>query len=291
MTEELFIQSLTKGWKPRDPELVGVGDDCAVVRKAPDGSSLLLKTDAVVEGVHFLRTADPVLIGRKALARAVSDIAAMGGTPLYALVTLGLPSGFQPVRIQKIYKGITALAGDWNIELLGGETTRTRELLLSISLFGETKGYAPVLRSTAKEEDEIWVTGLLGNTLKQKHLTFEPRVLEGKWLAEKGIASSMMDLSDGLGADLPKLAHASDLSFDLDLEAIPRAKGADIKQAFQEGEDYELLFTVPPSQVAKLKKFTLKTPLQKIGVMKKKTFVIPEPVRTLLHGYDHLQKR
>jgi thiamine-monophosphate kinase len=291
MTEELFIESLTQGWKSSDPRWVGVGDDCAVVRKSSDGSSLLLKTDAVVEGVHFLRTADPVLIGRKALARAVSDIAAMGGTPLYALVTLGLPSGFQPVRIQKIYKGITSFAKECKIALLGGETTRTRELLLSISLVGETEGYFPVLRSTAQEGDEIWVTGTLGNTQKSKHFTFDPRLAEGRWLAQKGIASSMMDLSDGLGADLPKLAKASNLLFDLDLDSIPRAKGVDLKEAFQEGEDYELLFTVHPNQVAKLKKFPTTTPIQKIGVMKKRTFTIPEPVKGLLHGYDHLQKR
>ena len=291
MTEEQFIESLTSGWKTKNPKFVGVGDDCAVVRGEASGSSLLLKADAVVEGVHFLRTADPVLIGRKALARAISDIAAMGGTPLYALVTLGLPSGFQPVRIQKIYKGITALAKQWNIELLGGETTRTRDLVLSISLVGECSGYAPVLRSTAKEEEEIWVTGSLGNTQKLKHFTFEPRIKEGKWLAEKEMATSMIDLSDGLGIDLPRLARASGLSFELSLDLIPCAREATLKQAFQEGEDYELLFTVSPEKSALLKKFPFETAIQKIGVMKKKAFKVSESVKELLHGYDHLQKR
>jgi len=291
MTEEEFIESLTAGWKSKDPRLIGVGDDCAVVKGGAGEDSLLLKADAVVEGVHFLRTADPFLIGRKALARAISDIAAMGGEPLYALVTLGLPSGFQPVRMQKIYKGITALAKEWNIALLGGETTRTRDLVLSVSLVGETTGYDPVLRSTAQEGDEIWVTGSLGNTQKLKHFTFEPRVNEGQWLAEKKIATAMIDLSDGLGIDLPRLARASGLSFELELEKIPCAKGASLKEAFQEGEDYELLFTVSPEKSGLLKKFPIKTSLQKIGVMRKKSFKISEPVKELLHGYDHLQKR
>ena len=293
MTEEQFIESLTTGWKTKNAQVVGVGDDCAVVRASGSGfgSALLLKADAVVEGVHFLRTADPMLIGRKALARAVSDVAARGGVPRYALGTLGLPSGFQPVRIQKIYKGITALAKEWKIELLGGETTRTRDLVLSISLVGECSGYDPVLRSTAKEGDEIWVSGFLGNTQTVKHFTFEPRVREGKWLAEKKIASSMMDLSDGLGLDLPRLARASGLSFELALDQIPCAKGATLKQAFREGEDYELLWTVSPEKKEWRKKFPFATKIQKIGVMKKRSFKIAESVKELLHGYDHLQKR
>lgn len=291
MNEESLILKLTQDWKSSISGLVGVGDDCAVIPHLNKNRFSLFKTDALVEGVHFLKTADSRLIGRKALARALSDMGAMGGKPLYGLVTLGLPQSFQQVRIEKIYQGITALAREWKVQMVGGETTRTRELMFSVSVWGETLGHAPVLRSTAKEGDEIWVTGTLGGSQKKKHFLFEPRIPEGEWLAKQGVASAMMDLSDGLGADLPKLARASKLSFDLDLDRIPKSSRTILSQAFQEGEDYELLFTVSPQKVNRLKKFPFSTPLTKIGVMRKKSFPLRAEIQNLLHGYDHLKKR
>lgn len=280
------IQQWTKRWQS-SKNVVGVGDDCAVLPWGKKAKGLF-KVDTIVEGVHFLKNAKPEWVGRKALARALSDVAAMGGRPLYGLVAIGIPSLFQSNHVSRIYQGITQLAHEWKVQMVGGETTRTQQMMISVSLWGEVRGHAPVLRSTAKAGDEIWVTGKLGGSQKRKHFLFVPRIQEGEWLASRGIASAMMDLSDGLGADLPKLARASRLSFQLDLNSLPRSKGASISAAIQEGEDYELLFTVSPQKSHRLRSFPFATPLRRIGIMKEKSFSIPTTIQKLMHGYDHL---
>ncbi len=173
---------------------------------------------------------------------------------------------------------------------MGGETTRTRQLFLNVALLGECRGYRPILRSGAKTGDLIFVTGRLGATQARRHLLFEPRLAEGRWLAQYKIASSLMDLSDGLGADLPRLARASRLHFQLDPHAIPLARNATLGMALNDGEDYELLFTTSPSQAKNLKKkWPFATPLHCIGVMqsrgKKSTGF------EFAHGFDHFKQR
>ncbi len=289
MNESQLISTLTHRWKPSGKLIVGVGDDCAVLRGKSKNHFHLLKTDAVVEGVHFLPSTPAPLIGRKAIARVISDFAAMGGTPVAAMMTLGLPKDFSVQRLQGIYRGIEKLAREFDFQLVGGETTRSREFWISVSALGEVQGTPPLLRSTARAGDGIWVTGCLGRTRTSKHLHFLPRIQEGSWLRK--IASSLMDLSDGLGADLPRLASASHVSFDLDLEKIPRTPGASISEAMNDGEDYELLFTVPKGRESKMKRWPFKVAVTRIGTIHPSSHRLSLPLRKLLHGYDHLQKR
>jgi thiamine-monophosphate kinase len=289
--EKGLLHLLTSGWKTNpDRVLTGVGDDCAVLRGEGEKHFLLLKTDAVVEGVHFTTEAAPEKIGRKALARALSDIAAMGGTPLAAVITLGLPADESPGRLRAIYRGLEKTAQKYGVDLVGGETTRARELFLNVALLGECRGYAPVLRSGARAGDLLFVTGRLGGTQAARHLTFEPRLAEGQWLARKGFASALMDVSDGLGADLPRLAEASQVGFDLEEKAVPRARGVTLAAALNDGEDYELLFTVPPARVKSLKKmWPFATPLHCIGGMRLRHKNEADPLSA--HGFDHFKQR
>ncbi len=287
--EKGLLHLLTGHWKTDPARVVtGVGDDCAVLRG--EGSFLLFKTDAVVEGVHFTRQTRPGLIGRKALARALSDLAAMGARPLAAVITLGVPADESVSRLRAIYRGIETMAKKYRVNLVGGETTRARQLFLNVALLGECRGYRPVLRSGARAGDFLFVTGRLGATRARHHLVFEPRLAEGEWLARQGLASSLMDLSDGLGADLPRLAGASGVGFELDAGAVPRARGASLEAACNDGEDYELLFTVRPSHAKTLKKkWPFATPLHCIGVVGLRGKESTGPI--IAHGFDHFKQR
>jgi len=288
--EKGLLQLLTARWKPDARKiLVGVGDDCAVLRGQGENHYLLFKTDAVVEGVHFLPREKPELIGRKALSRALSDLAAMGATPLAAVMTLGVAKHESARRLKGVYSGLEKIAKKYGVNLVGGETTRAKELFLNVALLGECRGYAPVLRSGAKSGDLIAVTGRLGGTQAGKHLRFEPRLAEGEWLARKKLATAMMDLSDGLGADLPRLAAASNVSFHLAPDSIPRARGVDLRAAINDGEDYELLFTVRPDRAEKLKKeWPFATPVHFIGVMGRRGARPAFPTGT--YGFDHFKQ-
>jgi thiamine-monophosphate kinase len=289
--ENGLLRLLTARWKiNRVRVLVGVGDDCAVLRGSGWNRFLLFKTDAVVEGIHFTRCTPPALIGRKALARALSDLAAMGGRPVAAVITLGVSSRESSRRLRAIYRGMETTAKEYGVDLVGGETTRAGQLFLNVALLGECRGYRPVLRSGARAGDLIFVTGRLGGSLKKRHLTFSPRLAEGEWLARKGFASALMDLSDGLGADLPRLAKASGCGFHLEESVLPRARGATIRAVLNDGEDYELLFTVPPARVTALKKrWPFATPLHCIGFMRSRR---KGPASSFSgHGFDHFKQR
>jgi thiamine-monophosphate kinase len=289
--EDGLLHLLTGHWKT-DPRrvLTGVGDDCAVLRGEGRNHFLLFKTDAVVEGVHFTSRERPELIGRKALARALSDLAAMGASPLAAVITLGVPKDESVRRLHAIYRGMERIAKKYGVNLVGGETTRAKQLFLNVALLGECRGYRPMLRSGARVGDLIFVTGRLGATRARRHLVFEPRLAEGQWLARHKFASSLMDLSDGLGADMPRLARASGVFFKLDFAAIPRARGATLREAIDDGEDYELLFTIRPAHAKTLKKkWPFATPLHCIGVMGSHGKEPREPF--IAHGFDHFKQR
>ena len=286
--ENGLLDLLTARWKTDARKvLTGVGDDCAVLRGEGKHHYLLFKTDAVVEGVHFRPREKPELIGRKALARALSDLAAMGATPLAAVITLGVAKHESVRRLKGIYAGLGKIAKKYGVNLVGGETTRAKELFLNVALLGECRGYAPVLRSGAKAGDLIAVTGRLGGTQPGKHLRFEPRLAEGQWLARKKRATAMMDLSDGLGADLPRLVRASGVSFQLEAQKIPR--NGSLNTAINDGEDYELLFTVRPTRAEKLKKeWPFATPVHFIGVMGRRGAKSGFPTGT--YGFDHFKQ-
>jgi len=289
--ETSLLRLLTGKWKPDQTRVMtGVGDDCAVLRGQGKSHFLVFKTDAVVEGVHFSPQAQPGQIGHKALARALSDLAAMGARPLAAVITLGVPADESVRRLRAIYRGLERTAKRHGVNLVGGETTRTRQLFLNVALLGECRGYRPVLRSGARAGDLLFVTGRLGGTQARHHLTFEPRLVEGEWLARKGLASAMMDLSDGLGADLPRLTAASGVAAQLDFAAIPRKSGATLKAAFEDGEDYELLFTARPSHAKTLKKkWPFDISLRCIGIIRYHRLKSVE--LSFVHGFDHFRQR
>lgn len=229
----------------------GPGDDCAVVDEGGDFLRLL-KTDALVEGVHYLPNADPEAVGWKAAARVISDFAAMGGWPERFLITLALRKSCELSWAEGFYRGIGRCLDMYGARVVGGETCRVPEgsaAVISIAATGAVSRGGAILRSGGEVGDEIWVTGRLGGSLGGKHLSFFPRVEEARWLAESGAVTAMMDLSDGLGSDLPRLAKASSCGFRVELGAVPRTEGVTVEQAVGDGEDFELLFTVRPGSI------------------------------------------
>jgi thiamine-monophosphate kinase len=257
MNEFEIIRRLTRDLPTNESVVVGAGDDCAVLDVGADGRLLLFKTDAVVEGVHFTCETAPEKIGRKALARCLSDIAAMAGTPTAALVTIGLPCKFDVEFVEKVYAGLSALARQHGVAIVGGETTSNPErVLISIALIGFVPRGKVLLRSGAKVGDAIFVTGELGGALAGKHLDFEPRLAEARWLAANFSVHALMDVSDGLAGDLRHILKASGVGAELLKSAVPISRAAKkiskqgdaAKPAFvaalTDGEDFELLFTI-----------------------------------------------
>jgi len=265
MNEFELIARLTKSLPANETVVTGAGDDCAVLDLGMPDKLILFKTDAVVEGVHFTREMPPEKIGRKALARCLSDIAAMAGTPLAALVTIALPDGFDAEFVVKIYDGLNSLAEKHGVAIVGGETTTSPgRILISIALLGTVRRGKQVLRSGAKIGDAIFVTGELGGSLAEKHLDFEPRLAEARWLAEHFSIHAMIDLSDGLAGDLRHILKTGGFGAELLKSAVPISREAKLaakknsstKPAFAaaltDGEDFELLFTGAGKDAVKL---------------------------------------
>jgi len=290
--------------------VVGPGDDCAVLDLGVADRRFLFKTDAVVEGVHFTAETDPRLAGVKALARCLSDIAAMGGTPTHALVTLGLPDGYDLGRVESLYIGLGECARHHEVAVVGGETTSSPgSLWLSTALFGWVTPGRCVLRSGARPGDALFVTGELGGSLASgRHLSFEPRLEEARWLAATFAVHAMIDLSDGLAGDLPHLLKASGVGAELHSQAVPVSRTARdrarkggrsaFEAALTDGEDYELLFAVSASDAVPLmdgwKTRFPGTKLSCIGRVTSETTVTIRDARgrrnLALHGYVHLQE-
>jgi thiamine-monophosphate kinase len=195
----------------------------------------------------------------------LSDVAAMAGRPTAALVTLALPPKYDPAYVEGIYAGIGALANRWQVAIAGGETTTNPgQILISIALLGTVPKKRTLLRSGSKPGDALFVTGELGGSLAAKHLDFEPRLAEAEWLAENFPVHAMIDISDGLAGDLRHLMHASSLGAEILARAIPISRAAKLQArsessakppllaALTDGEDFELLFTVPGKQAVAL---------------------------------------
>jgi thiamine-monophosphate kinase len=257
MNEFELIGRLAKSLPTNETVVVGAGDDCAVIDLGLPDRLILFKADAVVENIHFTAETPPEKIGYKALARCLSDVAAMAGAPNAALITLGLPKKFDAARVEKIYAGLNALARAHNVAIAGGETTTNPEgIFISIALLGTVARDKCVLRSGAKVGDAIFVTGELGGSIEGRHLDFEPRLTEARWLAENFRPHAMIDLSDGLAGDLRHILKASHVGAELLGRAIPISRTAKLASkaegsakppllaALTDGEDFELLFTV-----------------------------------------------
>jgi thiamine-monophosphate kinase len=272
---------------------LGIGDDAALFRPKR-GHETILTCDWFLEGTHFRRDKHPAdAVGWKCLARALSDVAAMGGVPRCFLLSLALPESHTGPWLDAFLGGLRRASRKFNCTLAGGDTTRRREILINVTIVGEIRKAHAVLRSGARAGDMIYVTGRLGeaelglrilrssfgqvrpsNPILKRHLYPEPRLAVGQWLAEKRFATSMMDLSDGLSSDLPRLCAASGVGADVESEKLPVVKhsstscgaGVDpLQLALHGGDDYELLFTVRPSRVNMLRKTLHGVPLRAIG--------------------------
>lgn len=263
--------------RSKESIVIGMGDDAAAVRLS-NRRLLLLTSDLLVEDVHFnLSYSSFFQIGRKALTANVSDIAAMGGIPLYTLVSLAIPKRYRVEDIEHLYKGMMDLSSKLNISLVGGDTSYSRKgFFLSLFVVGEVEEDLVVTRSGAKDGDCIFVTGTLGDSaaglellkgglkpragdkglsyLIRRHLEPDPRLIEGRFIATNRLAAAMIDISDGLAIDLHHICEESRVGAEIFEERIPisdkikRAK-AHLKRsplfyALGGGEDYELLFTV-----------------------------------------------
>ncbi len=288
--EERLLEKLLPHLPLNAAVLAGAGDDCAVVRLG-EGTDLLLKTDCIVEGVHFTAEAKASAVGWKAMARPLSDFAAMAGVPQFALITLIAPATTTVGWTMQLYRGLAKAARAFDVAIVGGETSGTRgPVAVSVSVTGVVEKDRWVSRSGGEAGDALFVTGKLGGSGRGRHLRFLPRIREARWLRANFAVHAMMDLSDGLGADLPRLARASGLSFTVNEGDLPRARGCSIKEAISDGEDYELLFAIAPGASENLQKsWRRKFPqlsLTCIGQLH-----APSAVRNprLPHGFVHFQ--
>jgi len=282
-----LIERIRKLLPQASHALLGIGDDCAILRPAA-GRDLLLTTDLLVDGVDFThQTITPFRLGRKAMGVNLSDIAAMGGLPRAALITLALPSEEEIEFVDELYRGLLEEGARYGVEVIGGDLSASSTLMIGVTVVGEVEQRRAVTRAGAKPGDRIWITGRLGASaaglaalnagfrlrddrveapcevsaeLKEairlaieRHCCPIPRVREGRALAEAGVASAMIDLSDGLASDLQHLCRESGVSARIMEDRIPvdpaalaigRYLGRDpIAMAVEGGEDFELLFT------------------------------------------------
>ena len=281
----------------------GAGDDCAIVEIPGSKKYLVLKTDCVVEGVHFVHGTNASHVGWKAMMRPLSDFAAASAVPQFALITLIVPQLTKVAWVRGLYRGLRRAASRFEVRIVGGETSNTPgPIAVSVTVIGFVEKSRAASRRGGRSSDDLFVTGRLGGALKQKHLKFIPRIVESRWLTKNFSIHAMMDLSDGLGADLPRLGRASKVGFDIELENLPVARGATIDNAISEGEDYELLFAISPRDRNSLERqWRRKFPkllLTRIGSFNRKSPVtdakqrpgLPIANRKLPRGYVHFQQ-
>ncbi len=276
------------------PEIsTGPGDDCAVIDL--DETCLLAAVDQLAEGIHYYPNIAPERIAAKLLKRNLSDIAAMGGVPTYALLALA-SNRSDDQWFNKFYQGLEKEARRWDVSICGGDLSSLPaegvKDVMSLTILGFCPLGRACLRANAKPGDLLYATGFFGNSLhSEHHLDFTPRLPEGKFLA-KNFSSAMIDVSDGLLLDASRIAKASSLALILDLSAIPLRSGADINSALSDGEDYELLFTVSPTFSEVLERnWNFETKLTRIGQFESGAGVTSSDGRNLLKGlktgYEH----
>lgn len=271
--EDALIQRLIALVPLPDAAEAGPGDDCAVVDQGHDWLQLL-KTDAIVGGIHFLADTSARRVGWKAAARVASDMAAMGGQPERFLITISISPDTPVDWLEDVYRGIADCLKQHQAVLVGGETCSSpmgAPPVISISATGRVLRDHLTLRSGGRPGDSILVTGRLGGSLRGHHLDFIPRLNESDWLVSNFKPTAMMDLSDGLAKDLPRLAKASGCGFRLDRASLPCNQGCSPEQALGDGEDYELLLTVDPNRESALRSAWHEafpsTPLTRIGML------------------------
>jgi thiamine-monophosphate kinase len=297
-TEDTLVaqisRSLSRDANPKEnARLLGPGDDAAIYIPSSK-SDLILTCDWFLEGAHFLRALHPPdSVGWKCLARAVSDIAAMGGEPTCFLLSLALPQNCAGKWLESFLGGLQRASKRFNCALAGGDTTKRDEILIQLTVIGEARKSTAIRRSGARPGDLIFVSGRLGeaelglrllrrrpkqplakNAALRKHLYPQPRIELGQWLARNKLATALMDLSDGLSIDLQRLCKASGVGARISSEKLPLPVMGNTRQtsrlnrmqlALNGGDDYELLFTVPRKRVHRIPPQWRGLPLTTIG--------------------------
>jgi thiamine-monophosphate kinase len=303
---------------PASPLAIGVGDDAALF-KPSSGHQTILTCDWFLEGTHFLAKRHPAdSIGWKCLARAVSDVAAMGGIPRCFLLSLALPRSRTGAWLNEFLKGLRRASLGLGCALAGGDTTRSQKILINVTVIGEVAAGQGVPRSGARPGDAIFVSGRLGEAEQglrlalhrkghlnpqdrrlRKHLYPEPRLGLGQWLAKNGLATAMMDLSDGLSSDLPRLCAASGCGARIKPTLVPtptELPGSEALQvALHGGDDYELLFTVSAQNALRIPRKLQGVALTKIGEITGNKKVLLQVGKRLyplrVAGWDPFRKR
>ena len=261
--------------------ILGIGDDCAIFRPRP-GEDLLFTTDLLIETVHFRReTHSAAEVGHKALARGLSDIAAMAGEPRFCLLSLALAPWTTDRWVDAFFTGLLRLAAKWKAPLAGGDLSHAHRVACDIVVCGGTPRGRALRRDGAGPGDAIYVSGRLGHPW-QKYRKPQPRIEFG--LKLRGRATSAIDLTDGLSLDLHRLCEASGVAAELD--HIPLTRGSTLEQALHGGEDYELLFTMPnrlkpPAGSHRIGCVVRGGP----GEVRLRGRIVPQ------QGYDHFQRK
>jgi thiamine-monophosphate kinase len=323
-----LIRNARVAFKSRNKNvIVGIGDDCAAV-KPRKGFLLIVTTDALVENIHFkLKHIQPYQLGIKSININLSDIASMGGIPLYALLSIAVPPSFSIKFMDEFLKGVRDGADKYKVSIIGGNISSSKnEFSINMTLMGEVEEKYMVLRNGAKVGDKIFVTGYLGdsaagleilksgqwsvvsgqrqNKLIERHLMPLPRLDEGRFLAINNLATSMIDMSDGLASDIRRLCEESRAGAAIFTDNIPLSE--ELKSAIQNpkskidlalygGEDYELLFTVRPENIKKLKELwkNMEIPIAMIGEITKKGINLVntdgETIPLTKEGYNHFK--
>jgi thiamine-monophosphate kinase len=284
---------------PGSPMVLGIGDDCAIYRPRGSADDLLFTADQFIEGVHFLRTTHKAAdVGRIALARSLSDIAAMGGLPRFCLVSLCVAGWANSKWVDAFFDALNALAVSSGTVLAGGDLARGETLACDVTVCGAVPRGTALRRDGARPHHEIYVSGKLGGSAlglsskkgkaKKRHLNPEPRLELGNYLRETLRATAAIDISDGLSLDLERLCLASGVA--AEIIDPPRFPGTTVEQALHGGEEYELLFTVRPG--TRVPEAFGDLPLTRIGTIFKG---LPGEMRhngnplTAL-GFDHFSK-
>ena len=263
-----LIKRLSKNFCLDSSVVKGSGDDTAVIKWTKD-KYLLFTCDMVIEGVHFdFDKAAPFQVGWKALGRNISDVAAMGGIPRYAVVSMGIDPNLNVSIPDGICRGLKSIADKFHVNIVGGDMSGSDKIFIDVSLIGQVNKKNLTLRSTAKKGDLILITGSVGGSIKGKHLNFTPRVGESREITGKFRVNSMIDISDGLVFDLYRIIRASGMGAVLYEESIPLSRdAAGLKNALYDGEDYELLFTMNVKEAERLLRHNFSRPGTRISLI------------------------
>ena len=319
LAEKALIARLRRHVRQGRGVITGIGDDCAVLRVPPDHEALVT-TDFSLEGIHFRREWHPAeSVGHRCLTRGLSDIAAMGGEPIAAFVSLALPRDLPQSWVNKFSKGLLKLADSCGVSLAGGDTAQSLHgILADVMVLGSVPKGKAILRSGAQAGDRIYVSGELGGSAAtldglrkstkhklsprqfSQHFWPQPRLGLGRILRERRLASAMIDVSDGLSTDLTHICEESNVGAEILAEAIPRASigkhlhEVDLQFALHGGEDYELLFTVPSNH--QLSSRLAGVPITEIGyVTRSKEIILKntegKKTRFQARGWEHFKSR